>query len=1021
MVEGEEGAAFVNSIILNRNFAKLAQLWISGVEVDWSKLYRDSKPCRISLPCYPFARERYWISSGTNTSRPSKPNHPFATEREKKDVQGEKFFQPVWHLSSLKNSSRQPQTDFGPLLLFDSNNQLRDELKLKIEERTLGEQSRMQPRSTGSKGIPLILVKPGRRFRKLDAQTYSLHPAAETDFHHLIEKLRKQKQLPRCVVYLASWQRHMEGETPTKALQESTIYPIVFLLQSLMKQQEDQTMKLLYGYTHGLDERYPYDAAVAGLLKTIEVEDRRFKWKSVEWNSNEDRDGVLVSKVEQIFAELQDENSDNHEVCYRGKLRWVKRVELVDLAKEYPSIPPADRLERIKKKGVYLITGGLGGLGLLFGQKLAEQYQANLILCGRRALTPEGDQHLTELKKSGAEVIYIQADISQPQDVKRLLKEVSERFGGLDGIIHSAGLLRDGWIRDKKREDIEAVLAPKVDGTVLLDEATAKMPLDFFVLFSSMSSIKGNIGQSDYAYANSFLDQFAWWREKQRTGGRRQGQTISINWPLWEEGGMQLEGERAELLVKQTGIIPLKTETGWQAFLQGLAASKTQFMALEKGTDLGESSGKDPKKKRLPVKDPENVDTILEKMVSEVTGIRGKKLDRDTRWEELGMDSILSMKLLQAIEEQFGLRLYPNELMEKDTLSKLTGYVKAEIGRASAIEAPKGKQPQTAKTQRPLIYLLSTPRAGSTLLRVMLMGHSEIFAPPELHLLPFKNLQERAELLEKGNQGYLREGLIETIKELEGLSIDEANQRMKELEQQKLSVQAIYQRLKELARGRYIVDKSPTYGTDPKILQRAEQMSSDVFYIYLVRHPLSVIESFERNRFDKLMGIKEDPWKFAENMWLRMNTNIQNFLGTVPRERWIRIRYEDLVKAPEKKMKELCSFLNLAFTKDMLNPYEGERIEGGLHKETSLSIGDPNFTKHKRIEAGFADAWKRQLDKVNRLSVESKQLARKYGYAFSVTKSYGLAPAQKSFMNRFGSGIQGGILYSILPSRWISA
>ena len=988
----EDMAKTIDAWITKRKYAKLLDLWVKGLSFDWNKLYREPKPRRMSLPTYPFSQKRYWISSNTN-AHSNKPDRFLAPEQEIQDAHDGKYYQPVWYLSPIQVPSRRPHNDFAPMLLFDSSDQLWNQLRLKINK---------QMKKENSKNIPLILIKPGKCFRKLDAQTFSLNPDVHADYHRLAETLREEKQLPRSVVYLGPWQKRMERGTISNPTEGPTIYPIFFLLQSLMKQQDDRTMKFLYGYTHGEDERYPYNAAVNGLLKTIEVEDGRFKCKSIEWDSDWSGDGGMASPAEQILTELHDECTESTEVCYRGEERWVKRIEAVDLEKELSRIPPAERLRRIRKQGVYLITGGLGGLGLLFAHRLAKEYQAKLVLCGRTAVTPESEQQVAKLRESGTDAIYIQTDVSRREEVKRLMKEVNDRFGGLNGILHSAGLLHDGWLRDKKQKDIETVLAPKVDGTVLLDQATAKSHLDFFVLFSSISAIRGNIGQSDYACANSFLDHFAWWREKQRSAGKRRGQTISINWPPWKEGGMELEAERGEWSMKQTGLIPLKTETGWQAFLQGLSAAKTQFIVLEKGANLSKPCGKHPKQKRLAVKDPENVDATLEEIVSEVTGIHGNKPDRDARWEELGMDSILSMKLLQTIEELLGLRLYPNELVEKDTLGKLTEYVKQEIGRGGGIETSKGKKSQISK-RRPLIYLLSTPRAGSTLLRVMLMGHSEVFAPPELHLLPFENLQERAELLAKRNQSYLREGLIETIKEMEGISAADANQRMKAFEKQKLSVHAVYQRLQELAGGRYVVDKSPAYGTDLKTLQRAEKISPGAFYIFLIRHPLSMIESFGRNRFDKLLGIKEDPWKYAEDLWIRVNRNIQQFLTIVPSARYLQIRYEDLVQNPREKVEVLCSRLGIEFQESMICPYKEGLMQNGLYKATSLSIGDPNFMKHKKIEPQLADAWKCQLNKVDQLSAETQALAREYGYSFSVAKSYALAPAQKAFMNRFGA------------------
>src|SRR5439155_17842767 len=108
-----------------------------------------------------------------------------------------------------------------------------------------------------------------------------------------------------------------------------------------------------------------------------------------------------------------------------------------------------------------------------------------------------------------------------------------------DGIIHAAGVLRDSLLLNKTQEEVQAVLAPKISGVELLDEASREIPLDFFILCSSLTAVAGNVGQADYAAANAYLDAFAHTRQALVTAGQRQGATLSINWPYWETGGMQ--------------------------------------------------------------------------------------------------------------------------------------------------------------------------------------------------------------------------------------------------------------------------------------------------------------------------------------------------------------------------------------------------------------------------------------------------------------------------------------------------
>ncbi len=127
-----------------------------------------------------------------------------------------------------------------------------------------------------------------------------------------------------------------------------------------------------------------------------------------------------------------------------------------------------------KPQGVYLITGGLGGLGLIVADHLAKTYQARLILTGRSELSDEKQEHIKKLEALGAEVLYLQGDVTQLSDVQHWLMVTKTRFGHLNGILHSAALLKDGLLVNKQWKDVEAVMAPKVQGSLNLDEASQK-------------------------------------------------------------------------------------------------------------------------------------------------------------------------------------------------------------------------------------------------------------------------------------------------------------------------------------------------------------------------------------------------------------------------------------------------------------------------------------------------------------------------------------------------------------------
>jgi polyketide synthase PksN len=143
--------------------------------------------------------------------------------------------------------------------------------------------------------------------------------------------------------------------------------------------------------------------------------------------------------------------------------------------------------------------------------------------------------------------------------------------GRLSGIVHSAGVIADALLVNKSAEQFRGVLAPKVQGTTWLDEATKDLALDFMLLFSSIAGSLGNVGQADYAAANGYLDAFAQWRNEQVAAGLRRGMTLSIGWPLWADGGMAVDDATRTLLRTTTGMEALPTAEGLRVLRQALA------------------------------------------------------------------------------------------------------------------------------------------------------------------------------------------------------------------------------------------------------------------------------------------------------------------------------------------------------------------------------------------------------------------------------------------------------------------
>ena len=310
-------------------------------------------------------------------------------------------------------------------------------------------------------------------------------------------------------------------------------------------------------------------AGLSGLLKTACQENPAIQAQVMEVDTWETEETLVEKLVENAGI------PEARHIRYQGSTRsiaFLKEMEPGDLEGREKGVAGKAGLPW-KDNGVYLITGGAGGLGLIFAREIAEKVgNPVLVLIGRSRLTPEKQAAVGALEGLGASVEYRRVDVGQEHEVHALIQGVEERFGPLSGIIHGAGVIRDNYIAAKTAEEFKAVLSPKVAGTVILDQATQDVNLDFFILFSSGAGAFGNPGQGDYAAANAFMDAYALYRGELVASGKRHGRTLSINWPLWKAGGMQVDQATETLFHLVTGMVPMETESGIRAFYRGFAS-----------------------------------------------------------------------------------------------------------------------------------------------------------------------------------------------------------------------------------------------------------------------------------------------------------------------------------------------------------------------------------------------------------------------------------------------------------------
>ncbi|MEW6234513.1 MAG: SDR family NAD(P)-dependent oxidoreductase [Candidatus Omnitrophota bacterium] len=357
----------------------------------------------------------------------------------------------------------------------------------------------------------------------------------------------------------------------------------------------------------------------------------------------------------------------------------------------------------IQSEGTYLITGGLGALGLLMVRWLAEQGAHHLALTGRSAPKPAAEAVMRELREGGAEIAVLQGDMACGADVERILNHIRSAMPPLKGIIHAAGLLDDGMMAEQTWERFQKVMAPKVRGAWNLHQATKNDDLDFFALFSSVAAIIGNLGQSNYAAANAFMDGLAHYRRQLGLAA------VSVNWGPWADAGMAADmavdrffAQGIRYIQPETGMRLMKTilqenmiqacafDVDWNAYgaSHGLDASAGLFANLI-GETAKSAADEAPSDRRdianelrevLPAQRRGLLAARLQRIAQSVLGYNeSERIAPDQPLVNQGFDSLTTVDMRNRLSKEIGASLPASLLYDYPTLDKISRYLLDEV------------------------------------------------------------------------------------------------------------------------------------------------------------------------------------------------------------------------------------------------------------------------------------------------------------------------------------------------------
>ncbi|GAB4262774.1 MAG: type I polyketide synthase [Candidatus Promineifilaceae bacterium] len=516
----------------------LGKLWLAGVPMDWDTFYGDEVRYRIPLPTYPFERQRYWIEPGTTLYAGAVAAPNVLAKMPNLD---DWFYKPVWQ-----------QTKMPPL-------QMGEPLRWLIfqDEMGLGEWLAARLRAEGH---DVVTAVSGERFRRQEHQ-FTLNPRARVDYDTLFNQLQAEGRTPQRIVHLWTVNARRKDDRPMDYYyrnQDLGFYSLFFMAQVLGESALGEPVTI-HVFTNGTQQvtsellANPEKATLMGPVQVIPREFPELHCRLVDLPVLDN--GRYDTLLPAILTEIQAVESDPI-IALRQNERWALHYEPAKVTDTPPEQAP------IRQQGVYLITGGLGGIGLVTAEFLAETAHARLALLSRNGLPPREEwdawvqQHgshdrtsrqirqVQALEEAGAEVLVVAADVTSRTQLTTAVSHIKHHFGGIHGVIHAAGVLADNLISLKTPEEADRVLAPKVRGALLLSELLAGDKLDFFVAFSSTSTALGSAGQVDYVAANAFLNAFAY-KQTAVTGTP----TIAINWGVWQQVGMAVEAARRQGLV----------------------------------------------------------------------------------------------------------------------------------------------------------------------------------------------------------------------------------------------------------------------------------------------------------------------------------------------------------------------------------------------------------------------------------------------------------------------------------------
>ncbi len=698
---------------------QLGRLWLYGVPIDWPGFYGDEKRRRISLPPYPFERQSYWIDDVDARIKNSFDRRAGQQSVKKQPDIADWFSLLQWERSQLAPGQAIGIPERSCCLVFTNGSAFCQELVKRLR------------RERGH----VVTVAKGSDFLKQDKHGYTIDPRQPGHYDALLNELRAINSIPVTIVHL--W--GVGGSPSGDEAQDLGLFSLLYLAQAVGKQQfkDEINIYILSSGIHevnGEEELYPGRATVLGLARCIPQEFVNIKCRCIDIVAPKSLSRAGEKLIDSLLEEFSTKSPDNV-VAYRGYYRWAEAYRPIRLEPVDGDIP------RLRERGVYFITGGLGNVGFILARYLAASFRARLVLTGRTELPPRSEwgtysaahgnndrlarkiEKVLALEKAGGEVMTFAVDAADKEEMQKTVADAERHFGVINGIIHAAGVMDPAGFRtinSLTKNDIQVQFQAKVYGLLVLQEIFKNRPLDFCLLISSPASILGGLGFSAYSAANMFMDAFVYRFNRDNCTA-----WTVVNWGDWQPGddsrvNTSALGESVEelLMTAAEGVETLRRilkhgRTNQVIIsagaLQKRIAEWVQLESTRKDDDSRERGHRALKPRpelSTPYVAPGNpVEKTLVTIWEHLFGFARLGIKDD--FFEVGGDSLKVVTVIARIHKKLNVVIPLTEFFKRPTIEKIVEYIdSAEISDFVAINPVEKREYYPVSSAQKRLYFL---------------------------------------------------------------------------------------------------------------------------------------------------------------------------------------------------------------------------------------------------------------------------------------------------------------------------